>query len=222
MCVKLCVNRFFPIFAREKHVNMSVRFTLEKRTNKFGECPIRLSWSFDGRRYQTTVGYSIMETDWDEKDSLVKPKTKNQNGQSADDINFYIKRIGLVVTSIEQHFVGKERSIDTDTMKHAIRDALSKDIARPEDILERCLEGWESLPEIETGYYKGPHGEYYKLICDTKGWYNTDRYYVLQQLFGRRDRNIVPEFYFRPFRHPGSKFSSIEFQKVSFEEVYGR
>lgn len=201
---------------------MSVRFTLEKRTNKFGECPIRLSWSFGGRRYQTTIGYSVMETDWDEKKNQVKPETKTQNGQSADDINFYIKRIGLVVTNIEQHFVGKEKALDTDTMKHAISDALSKDIARPEDILERCLEGWESLPEIETSYYKGPHGEYYKLICDTKGWYNTDRYYVLQQLFGRRDRNIVPEFYFRPFRHPGSKFSSIEFQKVSFEEVYGR
>ncbi len=201
---------------------MSVRFTLEKRTNKFGECPIRLSWSFGGRRCQTTIGYSINEADWDEKNSLVKPKMKNQNGQSADDINFYIKRIGLVVTNIEQHFVGKEKALDTDTMKHAISDALSKDIARPEDILERCLEGWESLPEIETSYYKGPHGEYYKLICDTRGWYNTDRYYVLQQLFGRRDRNIVPEFYFRPFRHPGSKFSSIEFQKVSFEEVYGR
>ena len=199
---------------------MSVRFTLEKRTNKFGECPIRLSWSFGGRRCQTTIGYSINEADWDEKDSLVKPKTKNQNGQSADDINFYIKRIGLVVTSIEQHFVGKERSIDTDTMKHAIRDALSKDIARPEDILERCLEGWESLPEIETGYYKGSYGEYYKLICDTKGWYNTDRFYVLQQLFGRRDRILVPEFYFRPFRESGSMYLTTKYEKVSFEEVY--
>ena len=89
---------------------MSVRFTLEKRTNKFGECPIRLSWSFGGRRYQTTIGYSIMETDWDEKNSLVKPEMKNQSGQSADDINFYIKRIGLVVASIEQHFIGKEKA----------------------------------------------------------------------------------------------------------------
>lgn len=200
---------------------MSVRFTLEKRTNKFGECPIRLSWSFGGRRYQTTIGYSVMETDWDEKNNQVKPETKTQNGQSADDINFYIKRIGLVVTNLEQHFVGKEKTLTKDMMKYAISDALSKDIARPEDILERCLEGWESLPEIETGYYKGPHGEYYKLICDTKGWYNTDRYYVLQQLFGRRDRNIVPEFYFRPFRESGNMYPTTKYEKVSFEEVYG-
>lgn len=201
---------------------MSVRFTLEKRTNKFGECPIRLSWSFGGGRYQTTIGYSIMGTDWDEKNSLVKPEMKNHNGQSADDINFYIKRIGLVVTSIEQHFVGKEKALDTDTMKHAISDALSKDIARPEDILERCLEGWESLPEIKTSYYIGPDKEYYKLICDTKGWYNTDRFYVLQQLFGRRDRILVPEFYFRPFRESGSMYLTTKYKKVSFEEVYGQ
>lgn len=201
---------------------MSVRFTLEKRTNKFGECPIRLSWSFGGHRYQTTIGYSIIKADWDEKNSLVKPEKKNQNGQSADDINFYIKRIGFVVTGIEQYFVGKEKALDTEMMKHAISDALSKDIARPEDILERCLQGWESLPEIETGYYKGPHGEYYKLICDTKGWHNTDRYYVLQELFERRDRMIVPVFLFRPFREPGHMYPTIKYKKVSFEEVYGQ
>lgn len=200
---------------------MSVRFTLEKRTNKFGECPIRLSWSFGGQRYQTTVGYSIMEADWDEKNSLVKPEMKNQNGQSADDINFYIKRIGLVVTSIEQHFVGKEKALDTDTMKHVISDALSKDIARPEDTLERCLEGWESLPEIKTGYYKDQAGRYYKLICDAKDRYHSERFYVLQQLFGRRDREIVPEHYFRPFRESGNSYPTTKFQKVSYEEVYG-
>ena len=201
---------------------MSVRFTLEKRTNKFGECPIRLSWSFGGRRYQTTIGYSVMETDWDEKKNQVKPETKTQNGQSADDINFYIKRIGLVVTSIEQHFVGKERTIDTDMMKHAIRDALSKDIARPEDILERCLEGWESLPEIKTGYYKDEGGKSFKLICDAKGYHKTDRYYVLQELFGRRERMIVPDYYFRPLREPGHMYPTTRYQKVSFEEVYGQ
>ena len=85
-----------------------------------------------------------------------------------------------------------------------------------------CLEGWESLLEIETGYYKGPHGEYYKLICDTKGYLNTDRFYVLQQLFGRKDRILVPEFYFRPFRESGNMYPTTKYEKVSFEEVYGQ
>lgn len=217
--VRIC---FFIIFAPKIHVNMSVRFTLEKRTNKLGDCPIRLSWNFGGHRYQTTIGYSVMEANWDKNNSLVKPEMKNKNGQSADDINFYLKRIVLVVTSIEQHFVGKEKVIDKDMMKKAIREALSKDIARPEDILERCLQGWESLPEMKTGFYIDDAGRYYKLICDAQGWYNTDRFHILQQLFGKRDRISVPVYYFRPFREPSNMYPTTRYKKVSFEEVYGQ
>ena len=202
---------------------MSVRFTLEKRTNKFGECPIRLSWSFGGRRYQTTIGYSVMETDWDEKNSLVKPEMKNQNGQSADDINFYIKRIGLVVANIEQHFVGKEKALDTDTMKHAISDALSKDIARPEDILERCLEGWKALPEIKTRYYKDLAGRYYKFLCEARNFYiSVDKFYILQELFGRGERVAVPTDKFKPQKERGSMYPITSFTEVSKEEAFGR
>lgn len=222
MCVNPCVKEKNHYLCRQKPINMPARFTLENRTNKYGECPVRLSWSFGGHRYQTTLGFSIKNEDWNEKFRLVKADASNHNGQSADEINFFIKRIGLVVTSIEQHFVGKEKVLTKDMMKQAISEALTKDIARPEDILERCLEGWESLPEIETGYYKGPHEEYYKLICDTKGLYNTDRFYVLQQLFGQKDRILVPEYYFRPFREPGNMYPTTKYDKVSFEEVYGQ
>ena len=62
---------------KQNTIHMSVRFTLEKRTNKLGECPIRLSWSFGGQRYQTTIGFSVMKTYWDEKNCLVKPEFHN-------------------------------------------------------------------------------------------------------------------------------------------------
>ena len=202
---------------------MSVRFTLEKRTNKFGECPIRLSWSFGGQRYQTTIGYSIMETDWDEKNNLVKPETKNQNGQSAGEINFYIKRIGFVVTSIEQHFVGNEKAFTKGMMKHAISDALSRDIARPEDILERCLEGWESLPEIKTRYYKDLAGRNYKFLCEARNFYmSVDKFYILQELFGRGERVAVPTDKFNPQKEKGSRYTITSFEEVSYEEVFGQ
>lgn len=213
----------FPIFAPQTHANMSVRFTLEKRTNKFGECPIRLSWSFGGHRYQTTIGYSIMETDWDEKNNLVKPETKNQNGQSADDINFYIKRIGLVVTSIEQHFVGKEKAIDTDTMKQAVCEALSKDIARPEDIVERCLNGIVSIPEPTTRYYRDLSGRYYQFLCDARNFYAShDKYFILQELFGAHERVAVPISKFKPEREIGSMYPITKFEEVSKEEAFGK
>lgn len=200
---------------------MSVRFTLEKRTNNFGECPIRLSWCFGGQRYQTTIGYSIKKTDWDEKSSSVRPEVKNHSGQSADDINFYIKRIAIVAAGIEKHFGGDEKALPKGIKKKAISEAVSLDFARAEDVIERCLEGWESLPKMKTGYYKDQEGRYYKLICDAKNRYNYDRSYVVQQLFGIRDREIVPEHYFRPYRVSGNMYPTTKFQKVSYEEVYG-
>ena len=95
---------------------MSVRFTLEKRTNKYGESPIRLSWSFSGQRYQTTLGYSIKKADWDEMRRLEKNGTHNYSGQKADDINYYIKRISLVVTGIEQQCIRNKTTFDNKTL----------------------------------------------------------------------------------------------------------
>ena len=56
---------------------MSVRFTLEKRTNVYGESPIRLSWSFGGRRYQSTLGFSIHKANWDDVKKLVTTGLKS-------------------------------------------------------------------------------------------------------------------------------------------------
>ena len=50
---------------------------------------------------------------------------------------------------------------------------------------------------------------------------HTDRFYILQQLFGKRDRISVPVYYFRPFREPGNMYPTTRYKKVSFEEVYG-
>lgn len=200
---------------------MTARFTLENRTNKYGECPIRLSWSFGGQRFQTTLGISVKKTDWDEKNKLVKSNTQNHNGQSADDINFFIKRIGLVVAGIEEHYVRNEKALNKDMIKPAIREALSLDFARPEDIIERHIEGWKSVTEKETEYYRGPDMRYYKLICDANGWYNTEKFNILQQLFGKRERIIVPEYYFRLFKHSDRSYKTIEFEKVDYKEVFG-
>ena len=222
MCVNHVRKGIILYLCTQNTIDMPVSFTLEKRTNLHDECPIRISWSFIGERYQTTMGVSIKKEDWDEDRRLVKDNANNHSGQSADEINFLIKRVSTVVTGIEQDCVGSENIPSKDMMKQAIRDALSNDIARPEDIIERCMNGWVSLPEIQTGYYKDQAGRYYKLICDAKNRYNDERSYILQQLFGRRDREIVPEYYFRPFREPGNMYPTTKFQKVSFEEVYGQ
>ena len=162
---------------------MSIRFTLEKRTNVYGESPIRLSWSFGGRRYQTTLGFSIKNTNWDDVKKLAKIGTHNIKGQKAEGINFIIKRISLVATGIEQHFDGNEKALTKEMMKKAVSDVQSNDFARIEDIIERCIEGTVSIPKPETRYYRDLQHRYYRLLCDAE--YNRISFNILQQLFGK-------------------------------------
>lgn len=202
---------------------MSVSFTLEKRTNLHDESPIRISRSFMGERVQSTLGVSIKKEDWNEKSRLVKADAHNHNGQNADEINFLIKRISTVVMDVELACIENQYILGKDMMKQAISDALSKDIARPEDILERCLQGLKSLPEIKTRYYKDLAGRYYKFLCEARNFYiSVDKFYILQELFGRGERVAVPTDKFKPQKERGSMYPITSFTEVSKEEALGR
>lgn len=202
---------------------MSVSFTLEKRTNKFGECPIRISWSFMGERLQSTLGVSIKKEDWNEKSRLVKADAHNHNGKTADEINALIKRISVDVMDIELACIENGYILGKDMMKQAINDALASDIARPEDIVERCINGIVSTPKPMTRYYRDLSGRYYQFLCDARNFYIPgDKYYILQELFGAHERVAVPISKFKPEREKGSMYSITKFKEVSKEEVYGQ
>ena len=223
MCVNLCVNRVFFLSLQQNIILMSVRFTLEKRTNKFGECPIRLSWSFGGLRYQTTLGYSIKKANWDETRRLVKAGTHNYKGQTADDINFYIKRISLVIMGIERHYDGNEKALTKGRMKQAVSDVLSNAIARTEDIIERCIEGIEPTDEPETVYYRDRQYKYYKFLCDAK--YTHITFNILQQLFGKGERIAVPSTSCRSMKDVKDEKKSktdYDYVEIPYEKVFGR
>ncbi len=202
---------------------MSVSFTLEKRTNKFGECPIRLSWSFMGERYQSTLGVSIKKENWDEKNKMVKADAHNHNGKNADEINFLIKRISTVVMDVELACIESQYILGKDMMKQVISDALTNDIARPEDIVERCMNGIVSTPEPTTRYYCDLSGRYYQFLCDARNFYIPgDKYYILQELFGAHERVAVPISKFKPEREKGSLYPITKFKEVSKVEAFGR
>ncbi len=211
-------NKILSLHA--KTVTMPVRFTLEKRTNVYGESPIRLSWSFGGKRYQSTLGFSIHKANWDDVRKLVKTGTHNIKGQKAEDINFFIKRISLVATGIEQHFDGNEKSLIKDMMNKAVKDVLSNDFARSEDIIERCIEDIVSIPKPETRYYRDLQHRYYRLLCDAE--YNHLSFYILQQLFGRGERIAVPSTEFKSRKIEGIKSHVLFYKEVNDEEVFGR
>lgn len=216
-------KELFPYLCTQNTIVMSVSFTLEKRANKHDECPIRLSWSFMGERLQSTLGVSIKKEDWDEKCRLVKTDARNHNGQTADEINFLIKRISIVVMDVELACIERQYILGKDMMKQVISDALSNDIARPEDIVERCINGIVSTPEPTTRYYCDLAGRYYQFLCDARNYYASgDKYYILQELFGAHERVAVPISKFMPEREKGSMYPITKFKEVSKEEVFGR
>ena len=216
-------KELFPYLCTQNEIDMSVSFTLDKRTNLHNECPIRLSWSFMGERFQSTLGFSIKKEDWDEKSKLVKADAHNHNGQNADEINFRIKRITEVVMGIELTSVESEYIITKDMMKQAISDTLANDIARPEDIVERCINGIVSTPEPTTRYYRDLSGRYYQFLCDARNFYIPgDKYYILQELFGAHERVAVPISKFKPEREKGSMYPITKFKEVSKEEAFGK
>ena len=215
-------KELFPYLCTQNAIDMSVSFTLEKRTNLHDESPIRLSWSFMGERLQSTLGVSIKKEDWDEKSRLVKADAHNHNGQNADEINFLIKRISTVVMDVELACIESQYILGKDMMKQAISDALANDIARPEDIVERCMNGIVSTPEPTTRYYCDLSGRYYQFLCDARNFYLLgDKYYILQELFGAHDRVAVPISKFKPEREKGSMYPITKFKEVSKEEVFG-
>ena len=51
---------------------MAVRFYLDKRADKNGDNPIRVSISINGDRFVTSTGFSIAHDKWDIKKQRVK------------------------------------------------------------------------------------------------------------------------------------------------------
>lgn len=107
-------------------------------------------------------------------------------------------------------------------IKRAISEALSKDIARPEDILERCVNGIISVAEPETRYYRDLANRYYRFLCDAKNKYNkSEDFYILQELFGRCERVAVPTSRFKSIREKGEMYETLYYTEVSRKEVFG-
>ncbi len=80
---------------------MSVRFYLDKRPDKNGDSPIRVSISINGDRFVTSTGFSILSDKWDTKKQKVKSKYSNAKGETATTINTRLKDIDTLFSKIE-------------------------------------------------------------------------------------------------------------------------
>ena len=83
---------------------MPVKYYLDKRPNKEGEVPIRISAVVNGTRVLSTTGFSIKASFWDDKARRVKPHKTNSKQQSSAKINSYLSGVESTVLEFENTY----------------------------------------------------------------------------------------------------------------------
>lgn len=109
MCVNLC----------EKLRTMAVNFYLDKRTDKKGDSPIRVSVSINGIRFLSSSGYKIAPDKWDTRKQQVKKGAASANGLTYMTINTILSKIKDFFTDYENEAVRQMRKVSVEDIKKA-------------------------------------------------------------------------------------------------------
>ena len=104
---------------------MPLKIYLDKRQNKHGEAPIRVVWSFNGDRYQTTMGISIPPKAWDDVAKCVTPAEYNHKNTPTTIINAFIKATERAVNRMENYARVQNATLTKPIVKQVIADVLA-------------------------------------------------------------------------------------------------
>jgi len=113
-------------FAHTLEISMAVNFYLDKRADKHGDCPIRVSISILGTRFVSSTGYKVAPAKWDQKKQQVKKGSTAGAGVIYSTIN-------AALSKISEHFNAYEHQCLLEHVKPTsaeIRKELSEHFAR--------------------------------------------------------------------------------------------
>ena len=103
---------------------MPLKVYLDKRQNKHGESPIRLVWSFNGDRYQTTMGFSVRPRAWDDEAKRVTPAEYNHKNTASTTINAFIDAAEKAVNRVENYARTQNATLTKAIVKKVVSDVL--------------------------------------------------------------------------------------------------
>lgn len=121
---------------------MAVNFYLEKRTDKKGDAPIRVSVMIRGARLVTSTGYKIAPAKWDAAKQQVKRGCSNAQGITYAVINAYLLRISELFTAFENACLMSGRTLE----KTALHDEYARNFGKgtaPEEKQLTFSEVWK-------------------------------------------------------------------------------
>ena len=163
---------------------MPVRFYLDQRHNRYGEAPIRVVWSFNGDRYQTTIGFSIPPESWDEQECRATPAAYNHKKTASNIINAYIISIEKAVNRTEIYARVQNAALSKPIVQKVIADVLASGGEFPFD----KEKNWKLMLQERGGsrdrYFEHFRGGKYKLIGFARHSETLEELVVYQALYG--------------------------------------
>ena len=167
-----------------KPLRMSLKFYLDKRKNKYGESPIRVVWSFNGDRYQTTLGFSVPPEAWDDVAKRVTPAEYNHKKTPSTTVNAFIEATEKAVNRLENYARVQNATLTKPIVKKVIADVLAAGGAYPspkESLWKKML----SERRLNTDrYFEHFKGGKYKLIGFGKDSETLEEVVIYQALYG--------------------------------------
>lgn len=172
---------------------MPLKFYLDKRQNKHGEAPIRVVWSFNGDRYQTTMGFSIPPKAWDNQECRVTPAAYNHKNTASTTINAFIVAIEKAVNRMENYARIQNATLTKPIVKQVIADVLGAGGEYPVAQEPRWKMMLKERGLTKSRYFEHFKGGKYKLIGFGKDSETLEDVVIYQALYG------VGQIWVRPY-----------------------
>lgn len=172
---------------------MPLKLYLDKRQNKYGESPIRVVWSFNGDRYQTTLGFSIPANSWDDAEKRVTPAGYNHKKTATSIINSFIESLESAVRRMENYARTQNATLTKPIVRKVVADVLA---AGGEFPFEQERIWRQMLTErhlTKARYFEHYTGGKYKLIGFGKDSETLEEVVIYQALYG------IGQIWVRPY-----------------------
>ena len=143
---------------------MPLKLYLDKRQNKHYEAPIRVVWSFNGDRYQTTMGFSIPPQAWDSQKCRVTPAAYNHKNTASTTINAFLDSMERAVNRLENYARTQNATLTKPLVKQVVADVIAAGGEYPFEKEKAWKKALSERRLTKNRYFQHFRGGKYKLI----------------------------------------------------------
>lgn len=193
---------------------MPLKLYLDKRQNKHKESSIRVVWSFNGDRYQTTMGFSIPPEAWDEKEFRVTPAAYNHKNTPSSTINAFIVAMEKAVNRLENYARTQNAMLTKPIVKKVVTDVIAGGGEYPYEQEKVWRKMLSERYMTKERYFQHFRGGKYKLIGFGKDSETLEDVVIYQELYG------MQKYWVRPYNIFFSKIKGDDGNEVErFKEI---